>query len=53
MLLGAWIGFIESKRDVAEASGVIAVCVEVCEGILKRDVQITVEPQSYTAMSKH
>ena len=35
--------------EVLEDVGVIQVCVDVCEGVLKRDVQISVEELSGTA----
>lgn len=48
--LGVLVGFVETKRDVEESSDAIVVCVEVCDGVLKRDVEINVEAQSYTAI---
>ena len=49
--LGILVGFVESKRNVEENS-VNEVCIEVCEGVLKREAVVNVEAQSGTALCK-
>lgn len=46
------LGFMEESIEVMEETNVTKVCIEVCEGTLKRDVVITVEEESITANCK-
>lgn len=44
------LGFTQDSVSVGEDSDIIGACIEVCEGILKRDVEIDVEVQNSTAI---
>lgn len=47
--LGVLLGFNESSLQVAEDSGIFEVCIEICKGVLKRDVVVEIEERSITA----
>ena len=47
---GVLIGFTESKLEVEEGDNSTVVCVEVCQGVLKRDVVIYIDTEDDTAI---
>ena len=49
---GVLVGFTQEVVRADEGVGLVHACVEVCEGILKRNVTILVDYQNGTALCK-